>query len=290
MGFGRVILRQLRPILSDRFYIHSYFYCKTGYKLHLESPKTFNEKLQWLKFYDRRAEYTRMVDKIEVKGYVTEIIGYEYVIPTLAVYDSVEDINYDDLPNQFVLKCTHDSGGVVICKDKKTFDKESAARKLKRGETHNYYKYSLEYPYKDVVPRIIAEEFVSNNGSDVCDYKVHCFNGEPKLVLVCKDRFADDGLTEDFFTESWEHLPLRRPGHPNSVTSITKPDQLDEMLSLAKKLSDGIPFVRVDFYVSEGKLLFGELTFFPASGFAPFVPATYDSLFGSWLQLPAKRQ
>lgn len=285
-GIGRRVLRFLRPILSDRLYIKSYFVLKTGYSLNLDSPKTFNEKLQWLKFNDQNPRYTEMVDKYFAKKYVASIIGEHYVIPTIAVFDNPEKIDFDALPNRFVLKCTHDSGGVVICKDRASLDNEVARRKLSAGWNRNYYRFSMEYPYKDVKPRIIAEEFLADGNSDLCDYKVHCFNGVPKLVLVCKDRYSGTGLTEDFFTEDWVHLDVKRPAHPNSKETIRRPNQLEEMLSLSRELSKGIPFVRVDWYISNDKLYFGELTFFPASGMTPFVPKSFDDLFGSWLELP----
>lgn len=288
-GIARRMLRFLRPFLSDRCYIERYFYLKTGYSLNLDSPKTFNEKLQWLKFNDRNPHYTEMVDKFAVKKYVASVIGEEYVIPTIAVFDNPDEIDYGLLPDRFVLKCTHDSGGIVICKDKASLDKTAATKKLKAGWSRNYYRFSLEFPYKDVKPRIIAEEFLTNEGSDLCDFKVHCFNGVPKLVLVCKDRYSKGGLTEDFFTEKWEHLDVKRPTHPNSTETILKPAQLDEMLYLSRQLAKGIPFVRVDWYISNDRLYFGELTFFPASGMTSFVPKSFDDLFGSWLELPEKK-
>lgn len=288
LGTGRKLLRFLRPVMSDQRFLRRYFYCKTGYPLHLDHPVTFNEKLQWLKFYDRNPRYTAMVDKVTAKDYVAAKIGSEYIIPTLAVYDQAEDIGFDALPKQFVLKCTHDSGGVVLCKDKASLDKDAALAKLSWGLKRNYYRFSLEYPYKNVRPRIIAEPFVTDAGKELCDYKVHCFNGVPRLVLVCKDRYAFGGLTEDFFTETWEHLPVRRPDHPNAKEAPLRPPQLDELLVLSRKLSEGIPFVRVDFYLSDDHIYFGELTFFPASGMSPFVPQSFDVLFGSWLELPNK--
>ena len=286
MGVGRKALRRLRPLLSDECYIRWYFLCKTGYPLHLDHPVTFNEKLQWLKFHDRNPRYSVMVDKYAVKEHVSSVIGPEYIIPTLSVFNRVEDIDFDRLPDRFVLKCTHDSGGVVLCKDKRSLDVPAAISKLRNGLSRNYYRYSMEYPYKEVVPRIIAEPFLTDGGEDLCDYKVHCFNGVPKLILVCRDRYADSGLTEDFFTEKWEHLPVRRPAHPNSEAPIPRPNQLEKMLDLARRLAADIPFVRVDFYLSGERIYFGELTFFPASGMTPFEPKSYDELFGSWLDLP----
>lgn len=290
LGVGRRVLRKLRPVLSDKNYIKAYFHCKMGRRLNLTNPVSFNEKLQWLKFHDLRPEYSLMVDKCAVKDYVAQKIGEQYVVPTLAVYDTVMVVDFESLPSQFVLKCTHDSGGVVICKNKETLDKNAALAKLKSGLGKNYYRYSMEYPYKDVKPRIIAEQYLSDEGAELADYKVHCFNGEPKLILVCKDRHAASGLTEDFFTAEWEHLDVRRPEHPNAKQPIEKPEELNELLDLSRKLSADIPFVRVDFYISQHKVYFGELTFFPASGMTPFVPESFDYLFGSWLRLPVEEK
>lgn len=286
LGLGRKVLRRCRPLLSDKLYIKCYYYCKMGRCLHIDTPQTFNEKLQWLKFNNRHPEYSIMVDKYAVKDYVARIIGEEHIIPTIALFNTIEDIDYKLLPNQFALKCTHDSGGVVICKDKTSFNKSAALAKLKCGFNKNYYRYSMEYPYKYVKPRIIAEQFLSNNGNELCDYKIHCFNGEPKLILVCKDRFSKNGMTEDFFTSNWVHLDVCRPGHANSSVPIPAPQQLPTLLEISRKLSRDIPFVRVDLYITQNKIFFGELTFFPASGMTPFIPDFYDYLFGSWLKLP----
>lgn len=286
MGIGRRVLRLLRPILSDRCFLTCYFYCRTGYRLHLDTPRTFNEKLQWLKFNDRNERYTEMVDKFAVKKYVTSVIGGQYVIPVISVFDNPDAIDFNELPKQFVLKCTHDSGGIVICKDKDSLNQGATRKQLKAEWNRNYYRFNLEFPYKDVTPRIIAEEFLTDGGTDICDFKVHCFNGIPRLILVCKDRYSKTGMTEDFFTSEWQHLDVKRPSHSNSKNTIQKPEQLDEMLSLSRELSKDIPFVRVDWYISNGQLFFGELTFFPASGMTPFIPKSFDDLFGSWLVLP----
>ena len=285
-GIGRRSLRFFRPVLSDRCYIKQYFYLKTGYSLNLENPKTFNEKMQWLKFNNQDPSYTEMVDKYAAKQYVASIIGNQYVIPTIGVFDNPNEIDFDALPNRFVLKCTHDSGGIVICKGQASLNKDVVRKKLSAGLSRNYYRFSMEFPYKNVKPRILAEEFLTDGNIDLIDYKVHCFNGVPKLILVCKDRYSQTGLTEDFFTAEWEHLDVRRPTHPNSKGMIPRPLLLDEMLSLSRKLSEKIPFVRVDWYISNNRLFFGELTFFPASGMTPFVPKSYDDLFGSWIVLP----
>ena len=287
---GRFLMKNYPKLMSDKFFIKVLWRQSIGTKLNLDNPTTFNEKLQWLKLNNRDALLINLVDKKTAKEWVVDRIGKEYVIQTLGVYDSVDEINLDALPEQFVLKCNHDCGSVVVCRNKSDFDIESAKKKLNVSLKKNYYWDSREWPYKKIKRCVIAEEFLTDgNTSELCDYKVLCFNGVPKLVLVCKDRHSETGLTEDFFTEEWEHLELKRPAHPNSKETIQKPEQLEEMLSLSRKLSKDFPFVRVDWYICNDKLYFGELTFFPASGMSPFVPDSYDNLFGSWLELPERK-
>ena len=193
---------------------------------------------------------------------------------------------FDKLPEQFVLKCNHNSGlGMYICRDKSKIDIQEVKKGLLRGLKQDYYLTGREWPYKNIPRKIVCEQYMTNNGEELADYKIHCFNGEPKMILGCRDRFKESGLTEDFFSEKWEHLPVKRPAHSNAAEPIEKPQQLEEMLMLAKKLANGIPFVRVDFYVIEGNIYFGELTFFPMSGFETFVPESWDSVFGQWISL-----
>ena len=279
-------LVKLAPLFSDRKYLELMFPMRVGYKLNLDNPQTYNEKLQWLKLYDRRPEYTQMVDKVEAKKFVANIIGEEHIIPTIAVYDRVEDINFETLPNQFVLKCTHDSGGIVVCKDKSKLNKKAALAKLERGLSRNYYYQNREWPYKNVKPRIIAEKYMSNGGEELEDYKVHNFNGTPEVILVCRDRYKETGLTEDFFSHHWEHLDILRPDHPQASKPISRPKELEEMIRLSEKLSKDIPFVRTDFYTINNKVYFGELTFFPSSGMKTFIPDKWDKTFGDWIKLP----
>ena len=254
----------------------------------LRHPKTFNEKLQWLKLYNRKPEYTTMVDKYEVKKYVADIIGEEYIIPTYGVWDRAEDIDFDKLPNQFVLKCTHDSGSVIICEDKKQFDCEAAKVKLNECLKKNLYLWGREWPYKNVKPRIIAEKYITNTDEVPEDYKIHNFNGVPKVILVCRDRYKNTGMTEDFFTAEWEHLDVKRPGKENSESPILCPAELEEMLDISKKLSKDFPFLRTDFYTIQHHVYFGELTFYPSSGLTGFIPQKYDDIFGDWINLPVR--
>ena len=276
-------------LFSDKFIIKTMYKLGTGKKLNLDNPVTYNEKLQWLKLYDRNPTYTQMVDKYEVKNYVANIIGEDRVIPTLGVWDKFEDIDFDKLPNEFVLKCTHDSGGVVICKDKANFDVKKAKKKLKKSLRKNYFYKNREWPYKDVKPRIIAEKYmVDESGYELKDYKFFCFDGEVKYLFIAKDRDNPNEETKfDFFDENFNHLPITN-GHPNSEPPYFKPDGFEEMKELASKLSKGIPQLRVDFYNINGKIYFGELTFYHWSGFVPFNPPEWDKIFGDNIKLPKK--
>ncbi len=272
--------------MPDRPYLEICYKIHIGKKLNLKNPKSFNEKLQWLKLYDRKPEYTKMVDKYEVKKYVADRIGEEYIIPTIGVWDKVEDIDFDKLPDQFVLKCTHDSGGLIICKDKSKLDIEEAKKKLKHFYNRKYFYLHREWPYKNVKPRIIAEKFmVDESGTELKDYKFFCFNGEPKALYIATDRGIDTRF--DFYDMEFHHMDFTN-GHKNSDKSIKKPAGFDEMVKLSKILSKSMPHVRIDFYDINGKVYFGEITFYHMSGFAPFKPEKYDKMFGEWINLPQK--
>lgn len=256
-----------------------------GIELDLNNPKTFNEKIQWLKLYDRKPEYTTMVDKYEVKKYVASIIGDEYIIPTLGVWDKFEDIDFERLPDQFVLKCTHDSGGIVICQNKAKLSYKKAKEKINKCLKRNYYWYMREWPYKNVKPRILAEKYMCDESEgELQDYKLMCFAGKVKCTFVCSDRFSDSGLKVTFYDNNWEMMPFERH-YPRSNKPIAKPKCYDKMVELAEKLSKSIPFVRVDFYEIQGKLYFGELTFFPGSGLEEFTPSSWDKVLGDWIQI-----
>lgn len=275
--------------MDDKYFIEKSYHKKFGKQLDLNNPKTFNEKLQWIKLNDHNPQYTILVDKVLARQYVAEKIGKQYLIPLIGVWDSPDDIDFNLLPNQFVLKCNHNSGlGMCICTDKSKLDKDKAKKELFRGLRQNYYLTWREWPYKNVPRKIIAEQYLEAPGNDLPDYKFHCFNGRVKLILVCRNRFGKSGMTEDFFDEDWRHLDIKRPGHENAAETIQRPEKLEEMIALAEKLSQNIPFLRVDFYYVNNRIYFGELTFFPASGFTKFVPEQWDTILGSYLQLPGR--
>lgn len=257
-----------------------------GKRLNLKNPQTFNEKLQWLKLYDRNPEYTKMVDKYEVRKYISDKIGEEYLIPLLGVWDSFDEIDFDKLPDQFVLKCTHDSGGLVICRDKSKLDINKARKTINKCLKKNFYKFTREWPYKNVKPRIIAEKFmVDESGTELKDYKFFCFDGTVKALFIATDRPYDTKF--DFFDSDFNHLDIRH-GHPNSNRELSKPKGFDEMIKLSQILSKGMAHVRVDLYDINGKIYFGELTFFHHGGLVPFDPPKWDEIFGEWLTLPEK--
>ncbi len=273
--------------MSDKKYLKLKYRGKIGKKLQLDAPKTFNEKLQWLKIYDRKPEYTIMVDKYQVREYIREKIGEQYLIPLLGVWDSPEEIDFESLPEKFAMKCNHNSGlGMCICSDKSRICIPKVRRELSLGLQQDYYLTGREWPYKNVPRKIIAERFLQSDEGGLTDYKIHCFNGIPRFILVCRDRFADSGLTDDFYTPQWEHMDMKRSGVPNAKELAPKPEMLDEMLVLAKKLSKDIPFLRVDFYFVDGNIYFSELTFFPASGFEAYDPPVWDEKLGEFLELP----
>ncbi len=274
--------------MSDETYLKLRYNCIMGRKLNLDNPVTYNEKLQWLKLYDRKPEYTKMVDKYEAKKYVADMIGEEYIIPTLGVWDTVDDIDFDALPKQFVLKCTHDSGGLVICKDKAELDIEETKNTLNHFLHRNFYSIHREWPYKNVKPRIIAEKYMEDeSGYELKDYKFFCFNGKVNAMFIATDRNAETETCFDFFDCNFNHMPVIN-GHPNTKKEIKKPLGFEKMIELAEKLSSGIPQVRIDFYDINGNIYFGEITFFHWSGLKKFEPEKYDKIFGDWITLPNK--
>ena len=271
--------------LKDEMYLQLQYQKILGKKMNLKQPKTFNEKLQWLKLYDRNSEYTKMVDKYEVKKYVANIIGEEYIIPTLGIYDSVEKIDFEKLPNKFVIKCTHDSGSTIICKDKNVFDVEKAKKEINRALKVNYYYFGREWPYKNVKPRIIIEKYmVDESGTELKDYKIFNFNGISKIIQVDFGRFKEH--KRNLYDTNWNYikeLSIQYPTDPNTI--IKKPENLEKMIELAQRLSQGIPHLRTDFYSINEKIYFGELTFYHGSGFEKFNTETWNKKLGDWIDL-----
>lgn len=297
MSLGKFISQKIQSLnnhgflywMPDKMNIKLMFRIYLGRKLDLNNPKTFNEKLQWIKLYDRKPIYTVLADKYAVRKLVANVIGEEYLIPLLGVWKKAEDIDFDQLPKRFVLKCNHDSGSVIICKDKNDFDRKKAVSFLSKRLKANGCYHGREWPYKNIPRRIIAEQYMEDQSTqELRDYKFHCFGGKPKFVLVCSGRKSTEGLREDFFDTEWNHLDVRRPAHGNASFTIEKPKQLDQMLVLAEKLADQMAFSRIDFYVVNGKIYFGEITLFPTSGYTAFDPYEFDELFGSWIKLPCK--
>ena len=275
--------------LPDKAYIQLYYYFMFKRFCNLKNPKTYNEKLNWLKLNDKREIYTKMVDKYEVKKYVADIIGEEYIIQTIEVYDKFDDIDFGKLPKQFVIKCTHDSEGLVICKDKNKLDIKEARKKINKAFKRNFYYIGREWPYKNIKPRIIIEKYMEDEkNQELRDYKFFCFNGEPKAMFIASER----GIGEtkfDYYDLEFNHLDIIQH-YPNSQKKIEKPINFDKMIELAKTLSQGLHHLRVDFYEVNGKLYFGELTFYHFSGFQPFLPEKWDKIFGEWLEIPIKNK
>lgn len=274
---------------ADVFLKRMYRSC-IGKDLDLENPTTYTEKLQWLKLYDQREKYTTMVDKYEVKQYVARTIGAEYVIPLLGVWDCVEDVDFEGLPRQFVLKTTHDSGGIIVCKDKEKLDVDAVKKRLYHFWKRDYYSMNREWPYKNVKPRIIAEAYMEDSKhGELRDYKFFTFGGKPKVLYIAQGRGKNEPTTADFFDMEFNHLPFTID-HDMAPTLPDKPINFELMKWLSSKLSEGTPQLRVDFYEVDGRVYFGEMTFFHCSGMAEFHPAEWDRIFGDWVTLPGKNE
>jgi hypothetical protein len=275
-------------LIPDKFYVKAYFRLVMGKKLNLKNPQTYSEKLQWLKLYDRKSVYTQMVDKFDAKEYVANIIGDEYIIPTIGVWDKFDDIDFDQLPDQFVLKTTHDTGGVIVCKNKTILDINAARIKICKHLRNNPFYLTREWPYKNVKPRIIAEKLLVNNSNEeLLDYKFYCFNGVVKCILLCSNRdAAKNNLCLDFYNLKWEKTHYKFTKYANNVICFPRPKNYDLMVKFSEKLSTNIPSIRVDFYEVNGHLYFGELTFTTTSGFSSYEPIEWDYIMGSWIVLP----
>lgn len=270
--------------LSDERFLKIMYYCKFKERLDLDFPKTFNEKMQWLKLHNRRPEYSKMVDKYEAKQYAELLLGKDVIVPTLAIWNTCNEIDISDLPDKFVMKCTHDSHTVFICKDKTDFNLQDAVRKIKKAMKRNYYWVGREYPYKDVTPRIIVEKYLDPGITDnLLDYKFYMFCGKLKVISVT-ERYSAHYVTIDYYDNDFCSIDLSW-GYPRSGKIRNKPDKFREMLNIAEKISVGIPFIRVDMYEVDNKVFLGELTFFDGSGFDEITPYSWDLQLGDWIEL-----
>lgn len=281
---SRFVGRRFLKFLPDEPYLKMMFYVRMDKKLDLKSPKTFNEKLNWLKLHDRKKVYTVMADKLRAKEFVSNMIGEEYIVPVYAAWDSVNDINYDELPNKFVLKTNHDSGSVRICKDKVTFDKKAASNVLNKSMKHNYFYFAREWPYKNIERKIFAEKYLEM-GDALVDYKVMCFNGEPRIIQV--NYVSETRHTQDFYDVNWELTEISQEYYaPCSGCKSEKPKFFDLMIEKSRILAQNTYFLRVDWFEAEGKLYSGELTFFDGAGFDPYDDIKMDEYLGKLLVLP----
>lgn len=276
--------------MPDEEYIKYQYKDVFGKEINLENPQTFNEKLQWLKLNDRKDIYTKMADKYEVKEYVANIIGEEHIIPTLGIYNKFEEINFDKLPNQFVIKCTHDSGSVIICRDKNKINKRKWRKEINKNLKNKFFYIAREWCYKNIKPRIIIEEYMEDKkNEEMTDYKFYCFNGVPKYLYVSKGLENHMTAKISFFDENYNFAKFKRTDYKGFEEKPEKPHQFEEMKELSKKLAKGIPFVRVDFYEVNGIIYFSEFTFFPCGGYMPFDPIEYDSILGDLIELPSAK-
>lgn len=279
--------------MDDKRYLKLRYKCIMGRDLDLNNPVSFNEKLQWLKVYDRKQVYETMVDKYSAKLFVSEKVGKEYLIPTYGVWDKFEDIKFEKLPNEFVIKCTHDSGGIVIVRDKSSVDFKAIKSKMNKLLKKNFYRYGREWPYKNIKPRIIVEKYMENSSHSkedsfsegLLDYKFYCFNGIPRFLYVSYGLDNHDNASISFVSLDWSEMPFYRVDYKSFSKLPPKPSCFDEMLEICKKLAENTRFLRVDLYEVDNKVFFSEMTFYPCSGFMPFNDYKYDIEIGKYLDL-----
>ena len=274
--------------MDDKEFLIKKFQACMGRELNIQNPKTYNEKLQWLKLYNRRPEYVDMVDKLKVREYVKNVLGEEYLIPLIGVWNNQDEIDFNKLPNQFVIKCNHNSGtGMYICTDKSKMNVSSVKEGLKKGLSQNYYLKGREWTYKDVSRKIIAEKFmVDDVDKELKDYKFYCFNGKVEIIMINSDRNSENPTKADYFDRSFNWLDFIW-GYEHASTKPEKPENFELMVNIAEKLSEGIPHVRVDLYNCNGKIYFGELTFFDGSGFDKIEPIEWDYKLGNLIDITA---
>lgn len=285
----RELAYKLLSLTSDRLFIKIKYYIRFNKIPNLDKPKTFNEKMQWLKLNNRKPEYTNMVDKYKARDYVADKIGEQYLIPLVGVWELPDDIDFKSLPNQYVIKCNHNSGtGMYICKDNFKTDEEKIKSGLRQGLKEDYFIYSREWPYKNVKKRIMCEEYISDDNNEfLTDYKFYCFDGKVKVLGIFQGRGSSSGTVGDFFDVDFNWIDMKW-GYPNAPEIPKKPDKFNEMVKIAETLSKDIPHVRVDLYLSNGQIYFGELTFFDGGGFSKIIPEEWDIKLGSWINLPDK--
>lgn len=288
--FVAALLYRFGRWIPDRIYLRIIFWLETKETLDLTNPKTFNEKLQWLKLYNQKPEYTAMADKLAAKEIVKKRIGQKYIVPTLYVYDNVDEINWDILPNQFVIKTNHDSGGngVVVCYDKTKFSIKNAMHKIKKSLRTNSFIVGREWPYKNIEKKVFVETYLTDdNNGGIKDYKFYCFDGKVKAMFICSDR-ATGHVKMDYFDENFKPLNITQGHQQNIIGDLQRPDKFYEMKMLAEALSIGIPHVRIDFYAVNGNVYFSEYTFFDSGGLAPFEPKEWNNILGEYIVLPEK--
>ena len=280
--------------MGDEAYVKRAYRIRMGKALCLEEPRTFSEKLQWLKLHDRNPLYSRLVDKYEVRQYIAQQLGEDCLIPLVGgPWASFGEIDFAALPEQFVLKCTHDSGGMVICRDKSRLNMDAARKKIDRSMKRNYYRIGREWPYKDVQPRIIAEKYMEDGAaaSGLTDYKFFCFNGEPRMLYISRGLEQHATAEMAFFDLQGQRLPFRRSDFRLMEDAPKLPENFAEMTDMARSLAGkvGSPFVRIDLYSIRGRSYFSEVTFYPCGGMIPLTPAEWDETLGQWLRLPEKK-
>ncbi|MBD7909419.1 ATP-grasp fold amidoligase family protein [Sporosarcina gallistercoris] len=279
----------IKKFIPDTLFLRLQYKYHLGESLNLVNPKTFNEKIQWLKLYDRNEEYINLVDKYSVRKYISKTIGENYLIPLLGIYESVDEINWDDLPNKFVLKCTHGSSSNIICKNKSELNIKESKKLLQNWMKKNWFWYGREWPYKMVKPRIICEKYmVDESKNELKDYKFFCFNGEPKIIQVDYNRYS--GHKRNLYDINWSYIDASIGVPSDSNVMIKRPEKLDEMLKLAKILAKNYPHVRVDFYFSNNEIFFGEMTLYHGSGFEIFKPESLGGKMGGWINLNRKKE
>ena len=274
--------------MPDKVYIQLYYRLRTGRKLNMKNPTTFNEKIQWMKFNYRFPLQSVVSDKLLVRNYVKEKIGKEYLIPLLGKWKKFDEIDFDTLPDQFVLKCNHDSGGLVVCRDKSALDYRKAKNKIEKSLKSNFYTIGREYQYRNIKPMILCEKFISENGKVPMDYKIYCFNGKPDVILVCRNRFSNDSHKAEylFYDQNWKFLPWIKGDEKKKDPKLPRPKNLDEMLEVAKKLSEDFIYARIDLYNVNGKIYFGEITLSPNSGFYSGLTEETDRILGEKIHIP----